>query len=87
MNHTSVWRRQCRERLQDDPQDLDALFAGAAWFARNEEFEKSIETLDIITKRDPFYPGVWMLKAKIYKQLDNEKMARLCLDRAEEQSR
>jgi len=28
-----------------------------------------------------------MLKAKIYRQLGNEKMAGLCLERAEEQSR
>jgi tetratricopeptide (TPR) repeat protein len=86
-DHTVYWQRQCRRRLQENPHDLDALFAKAAWLAKTQEFEKRIETLETITKRDPFYPGIWMLKAKIYRQLGNEKMARLCLERAEEQSR
>ena len=66
---------------------MDALFAKAAWLAKTEEYEKCIETLEVITKRDPFYPGIWMLKAKIYRLLGNKKMARLCTERAEEQGR
>jgi hypothetical protein len=62
------------------------LYAKAAWLAIAEEYEKCIETLDMITKRDPLYPGVWILKAKIYSQLGNEEMARLCLERGGEQS-
>ena len=85
-NHTRIWQRQCRRRLQENPHDLDALFAKAAWLATSEEYEKCIETLEVITKRDPFYPGIWMLKAKIFGQLGNERMAGLCLERAEEQS-
>ncbi|MFQ6107127.1 MAG: hypothetical protein ACE5QF_06030 [Thermoplasmata archaeon] len=67
--------------------DLDALFAKAAWLAKTKEYEKCIDTLDVITKRDPFYPGVWTLKAKMYSCLGDEKMAKLCQDRGEEQSR
>ncbi|MFQ5884894.1 MAG: hypothetical protein ACE5IO_07320 [Thermoplasmata archaeon] len=66
--------------------DLDALFAKAAWLAKVKEYEKCVECLDIITKADPFYPGVWMLKAKMHSQLGNERMARLCQERGEEQS-
>lgn len=66
---------------------MDALFAKAAWLAKTEDYEKCIETLDTIIKRDPFYPGIWVLKAKIYGQLGNEKMARLCQERGEEQSK
>ncbi|MCK4367612.1 MAG: hypothetical protein KAW84_06665 [Thermoplasmata archaeon] len=86
-SHTAVWQRQCRRRLQENPLDLDALFAKAAWLAKVEEYEKCIETLDIITKRDSFYPGVWRLKAKIHSRLGNERMATLCLERGEERSR
>lgn len=42
-----------RKRLQENPLDLDVLFAKAAWLAKVKEYEKCIETLDIITKRDP----------------------------------
>lgn len=66
--------------------DVDALFTRAAWLATSGDYEKCIETLEVITKRDPFYPGVWMLKARIFGRLGNKKMARLCLERAEEQS-
>ena len=85
-DHTRIWQRQCRRRLQENPLDLDALFAKAAWLATSGEYEKCIETLETITKRDPFYPGIWVFKAKIFRQLGNEKMARLCQERAEEQS-
>ena len=85
--YTENWQRQCRKRLQKNPLDLNALFAQAAWLATSGDYEKCIETLEVITKRDPFYPGIWMLKAKIFGQLGNERMARLCRERAEEQSK
>jgi tetratricopeptide (TPR) repeat protein len=84
--YTENWQRQCRKRLQENPLDVDALFTRAAWLATSGDYEKCIETLEVITKRDPFYPGVWMLKARIFGRLGNKKMARLCLERAEEQS-
>lgn len=84
---TRIRQLQCRERLLKDEFDLDAVFTKAAWLAKAKEYEKAMECLDTISKRDPFYPGVWLLKSKVYSLMGNEKMARLCKERGDEQSR
>lgn len=73
---------RCKARLQEDPKDVDAMFTKAAALARMKDFEASVETLNELTKRDPRYPGLWMLKAKLYDRLGEEVKANLCRQRA-----
>ncbi len=73
---------RCEEKLKEDPKDLDALFTKAAALARMKEYDPAIGVLNELTKHDPRYPGIWMLKAKIYDRLGDEVKANLCRQRA-----
>lgn len=73
---------RCESRLQEDPQDVDALFTKAAALARLKDYEAAVEVLNELTKLEPRYPGLWMLKAKLFDRLGEEVKANLCRQRA-----
>src|SRR3990172_5287345 len=68
-------------RLRNDPEDLDALFTFGTWLAMTERYDEAVEVLHEITKRDPNYPGVWVLKSQVYRRMGKERMADLCMER------
>ncbi|MFQ5553292.1 MAG: tetratricopeptide repeat protein [Thermoplasmata archaeon] len=73
------------DRLAENAQDADALFAKATYLAMRKEYEKAIELLDQVGVVNADYPGLWIFKAKIYELMGNLKMAELSLQRANEQ--
>ncbi len=77
----AVYER-CEESLKEDPWNLDALFTKAAAQARLKEYEAAVQTLNELTKHDPRYPGMWMLKAKLFDRLGDELKASLSRQRA-----
>lgn len=70
------------ERLRKDPTDLQALYTKAAALARMNDYREAINVLNELTIHDPRYPGMWMLKAKLYDRLGEEAKANLCRQRA-----
>ncbi len=70
------------ERLRKNPTDLNALYTKAAALARMNDYREAINVLNELTIHDPRYPGMWMLKAKLYDRLGEEAKANLCRHRA-----
>jgi len=68
--------------LATDSRNLDALFAKGAALAQMERYEEAIRALNGVTRLEPRYPGVWLLKAKVYGHLGKPKMAESCRERA-----
>lgn len=73
---------KCEERLKLNPEDTDALFTKAAALARLKDFEMAVRVLNDLTRQDARYPGMWMLKAKLFDRLGDELKANLCRQRA-----
>jgi len=78
---SKVYLKETLTRLRSNPEDLDALFAFGTWLAMTERFDESVEVLHEITKRDPNYPGVWVLKSQVYRRMGKSRMAELCMER------
>lgn len=82
----SIFQNRIRtmdERLADDPEDLDALFAKATFLALRQEYDEAAHLLNDLTRLDPAYPGAWHLKAEVYRLMGDARMAGLCLASAE----
>src|SRR3989442_15111874 len=62
-------------RLLDDPGDVDALFAVAAWDEIVGDQDHALELLNRLVARKPDYPGVWGLRARILKELGRPRDA------------
>jgi KaiC/GvpD/RAD55 family RecA-like ATPase/photosystem II stability/assembly factor-like uncharacterized protein len=71
-------------RLKRDPQDLDAVFVKGAALAKMERWQEAADFLNEVTKHEPAYPGIWILKAKVYARLGRPNMAKTCRKRAME---
>jgi len=69
-------------RLKDNPKDADALFSKATALASLQRFDDSMNTLNELTRLSHRYPGLWLLKSKIYTGLGDEQKAKLCLERS-----
>ncbi len=82
----SPYVEEARRRLKEGEDDPDALFTLAAWHAVQGEHRKSLAILHRLTQRDPNYPGVWQLKAAVYRELGDEKMAWLCVETSRRQA-
>ncbi|TLZ83241.1 MAG: hypothetical protein E6K03_05740 [Methanobacteriota archaeon] len=65
-------------RLLDDPGDVDALFAVAAWDEIVGDQDQALELLNRLVSRKPDYPGVWWLRARILKDLGRPRDAIAC---------
>ncbi len=70
--------RAARERLERDPWDADALLVVAIWYSMLGEFATALRFLRRLARVSPDYPGVWRLKAGVYRRLGKEDMARQC---------
>jgi len=75
---TSIYVEAAQRRFSQDPDDVDALFTLAVWHATLGDTRRSLALLHRVTRRTPVYPGVWRLKAHVYRQRGNERMAALC---------
>ena len=78
---SKTYLKETLTRLRKDPEDLDALFTFGTWLAMTERYDEAVEVLHEITKRDPNYPGVWVLKSQVYRRMGKERMADLCMER------
>ncbi len=70
------------DKLKEDPTDLQAIFTKAAALARMNDYREAINVLNELTIHDPRYPGMWMLKAKLYDRMGEQAKANLCRQRA-----
>jgi len=80
----AAFARAAEGILAKDPRNLDALFAKAATLARAGRWEAALASLNDVTRIEVRYPGVWVLKAKLYEQLGKPKIAASCRERAME---
>ena len=80
------YARLSARRLAEDPQDPDALFVQAAVFAAVGRRTDAITILDTLARVAPEYPGLWRFKARMYHDLGDERMERLCLESAHRES-
>ncbi|MFQ6128094.1 MAG: ATPase domain-containing protein [Thermoplasmata archaeon] len=74
--------RVCDVKLGRNPEDVDALFVKGATYEKIGNHERAIQVLNELTHLDPRYPGVWILKAKIYARLGDVKNAAKCREMA-----
>lgn len=74
---------ECARRLEKNPLDPDALFARAAILATLGQYQDALESLTTLAKVAPRYPAVWRLKARLYKDIGDERTAELCIRAAE----
>jgi len=74
--------RAADERLAIDPRDADALFTAAAFLARRGKLEAAARTLDRIAEVNTDYPGLWRFLARLYEDMEEQRLAGICLARA-----
>ena len=77
-----VSAREAESRLRWDRKDVDALFTRAASLASAGRTDEAVSCLDRIAELAPDYPGLWRLLARLYGELGEVRLARLCLQRA-----
>jgi len=77
-----AYARDAFARLERDPRDADGLFVLAVVLAVSGRRAEAIQTLTILGKVAPYYPGLWRLKSRMYREVGDAKMAALCLDAA-----
>jgi predicted Zn-dependent protease len=64
--------RMCRERLDRNPQDLDAMFTLAAVMARQGNVELAIAMVEGLLAVNPEYPGGVRLLATLHRMLGDD---------------
>ncbi len=74
--------KMCRERLDRNPQDLDAMFTLAAVMARQGNVELAIAMVEGLLAVNPQYPGGIRLLAKLHKMIGDEEKWREYMDLA-----
>src|SRR6058998_381298 len=67
-----------QHRFLEDPGDVDALFAVAAWDEIVGDLDNAMQLLNRLVSRKPDYPGVWWLRARILKDLGRPRDAIAC---------
>ena len=65
-----------RARLQRNERDRDALFTLGSYLALQGQHPEALELLHRLTKLDPKYPGLWWLKARVFREMGKLKAAR-----------
>lgn len=78
---------ECARRLRKNPRDPDALFVRAAILACLDQTVQAIACLDELARVDPHYPGLWHFKARLYADMGDTVMHRLCLETARREAR
>ncbi|MEK6838719.1 MAG: ATPase domain-containing protein, partial [Candidatus Thermoplasmatota archaeon] len=75
--------RIAEERVRFDPTDADALFAKASALAAMGNLAEAIQTLDALINANDTYPGLWVLRAKLFAKLGDKQGAQESRLRAE----
>lgn len=83
LTDTDMYRilQACAARLRKNPNDTDALFFIGAIYARIGKLRASMMYLERLTSIDENYPGIWRLKAGIYKRMGDPETSQACLTR------
>ncbi len=84
LTDTDMYRilQTCAVRLRRDPDDADALFFVGAIYAKIGKLRASMMYLDRLSSLREDYPGIWKLKAGIFKRLGDEDLSTACLRKA-----
>src|SRR3989442_3000727 len=67
-----------QRRLIEDPGDVDALFAVAAWDEIVGDLVNALDLLNRLVSRTPEYPGVLWLPPGAFEDLGREREAGAC---------
>ncbi|HEY5538836.1 MAG TPA: ATPase domain-containing protein, partial [Thermoplasmata archaeon] len=79
----SLILRIAEERIRVDPRDPDALFAKASALAAMGDAASAIAALDSLIEVDDRYPGLWVLRVKLFVRMGDKKGAQESRRRAE----
>jgi len=74
------YARDAIARLERNPRDADGLFVLATVLAASGRRSEAIRTLTMLGRVAPYYPGLWRLKARLYREAGDERMAALCTE-------
>ncbi len=74
------------DRLGENAEDADALFAKAAMLAKGGDVPGAIRTLETLASVDGAYPGLWVLKAKLHALRGEKEQWRQAREHAQESS-
>ena len=72
-----------RQRLAENPLDVDALFVLAAIQAKEGRVSEGLTILDHVLRLDPRYPGAWMFKATLHRMAGEDEAERSARKKAE----
>lgn len=72
-----------RQRLAENADDVDALFAFAAVEAREGRLAEGLSILDRVLRLDPGYPGGWRFKATLHRMNGDAEAERVARDTAD----
>lgn len=78
--------RKCRERLDRNPFDLDAMFTLATVMARLGNVELAIDILEALLVVNPNYPGGLRLLARLHMMMGNEEKSKECMEKSQAMS-
>ena len=73
-----------RQRLAENAEDPDALFALAAIQAREGCLTEGLTILEHVLRLDPRYPGAWRFKATLHRMSGQTEAERSARERAED---
>lgn len=65
-----------RAKLERDKRDRDALFTLGAYLALQGQHPEALELLNRLSKVDPTYPGLWWLKARVFRDMGELRAAK-----------
>ncbi len=75
--------KMCRDKLDRNPHDLDAMFTLAAVMARQGNVELAIAMVEGLLAVNPDYPGGIRLLARLHKMIGDEDKWREYMQMAE----
>jgi len=78
LSYDDVHWKAIADRLCADPRDPDALFARAAYLASEHRMREAIKSLNVLSEVAPDYPGLWRLKARLFQEMGETKLASAC---------
>jgi tetratricopeptide (TPR) repeat protein len=74
----------CAVRLRENPDDPEALFFIGAIYARIGKLRASMKYLERLSSINENYPGIWRLKAGIFRRMGDEETSEACLTREDQ---
>jgi len=86
-NRAAMILRIAEERIRIDPNDADALFAKASALAAMGDMRGAIGSLNALATANDTYPGLWVLRAKLFARMGDPESARESRRKAEEIAR